>query len=98
VVLAKHVPLLLPAEHDALAARIICRAGCPAFQVGGFAAARSMHATPDVDLEHYGEKTPPLASTPNSAAPTRPPHFLVSWLPAQPIETLGFVPTGIQAV
>jgi 2-methylisocitrate lyase-like PEP mutase family enzyme len=57
VILAEHAPLILPAAHDALAARIICRAGFPAFQVGGFAAAGSMHATPDVDLEHYGEKS-----------------------------------------
>lgn len=57
VVLAEHAPLVLPAAHDALTARIICRAGFPAFQVGGFAVAGSMHATPDVDLEHYGEKS-----------------------------------------
>lgn len=57
VVLAEHAPLVLPAAHDALTARIICRSGFPAFQVGGFAVAGSMHATPDVDLEHYGEKS-----------------------------------------
>jgi 2-methylisocitrate lyase-like PEP mutase family enzyme len=57
VVLAEHAPLILPAAHDALTARIICRAGFPAFQVGGFAVAGAMHATPDVDLEHYGEKS-----------------------------------------
>src|SRR5690349_17624954 len=57
VVLAEHAPLVLPAAHDALTARIITRAGFPAFQVGGFAVAGSMHATPDVDLEHYGEKS-----------------------------------------
>ncbi len=57
VVLAEHAPLILPAAHDALTARIINRAGFPAFQVGGFAVAAAMHATPDVDLEHYGEKS-----------------------------------------
>jgi 2-methylisocitrate lyase-like PEP mutase family enzyme len=56
-VLAEHAPLILPAAHDALTARIISRAGFPAFQVGGFALAGAMHATPDVDLEHYGEKS-----------------------------------------
>jgi 2-methylisocitrate lyase-like PEP mutase family enzyme len=56
-VLAEHAPLILPAAHDALTARIISRAGFPAFQVGGFAVAGAMHATPDVDLEHYGEKS-----------------------------------------
>jgi 2-methylisocitrate lyase-like PEP mutase family enzyme len=40
-----------------LTARIISRAGFPAFQVGGFAIAGAMHAVPDVDLEHYGEKS-----------------------------------------
>lgn len=57
VILAEHAPLILPAAHDALTARIICRAGFPAFQIGGFAVAGAMHATPDVDLEHYGEKS-----------------------------------------
>jgi 2-methylisocitrate lyase-like PEP mutase family enzyme len=56
-VLAEHAPLILPAAHDALTARIVSRAGFPAFQVGGFAVAGAMHATPDVDLEHYGEKS-----------------------------------------
>jgi 2-methylisocitrate lyase-like PEP mutase family enzyme len=48
--------LLLPAAHDALTARIIERAGFPAFQVGGFALVASRYAHPDVDLEQYGEK------------------------------------------
>jgi 2-methylisocitrate lyase-like PEP mutase family enzyme len=55
--LAGEAPLLLPAAHDALTARIIERAGFPAYQIGGFALIGSRHATPDIDLEHYGEKS-----------------------------------------
>ncbi len=54
--LDQHAPLILPAAHDALVARMIERAGFPAFQVGGFAMVAGMHAYPDIDLEHYGEK------------------------------------------
>ncbi len=35
--LTDHAPLLLPAAHDALTARIIERAGFKAYQIGGFA-------------------------------------------------------------
>jgi 2-methylisocitrate lyase-like PEP mutase family enzyme len=56
-VLKAHAPLILPAAHDALAARIIERSGFKAYQVGGFALAGSMHAVPDIDLEHFGEKS-----------------------------------------
>ena len=49
-------PLLLPVAHNALAARLIERAGFKAYQVGGFALVGAMHAVPDIDLEHYGEK------------------------------------------
>src|SRR5436190_4599916 len=56
-VLAKEVSLILPAAHDALTARLIERAGFPAYQIGGFALAGAMHAVPDVDLEHFGEKS-----------------------------------------
>jgi 2-methylisocitrate lyase-like PEP mutase family enzyme len=54
-VLRHHAPLLLPAAHDALTARLIERAGFPAYQIGGFALVGAMHAVPDIDLEHYGE-------------------------------------------
>jgi 2-methylisocitrate lyase-like PEP mutase family enzyme len=50
-------PLLLPAAHDALTARLVERAGFIAYQVGGFALAGSRYARPDVDLEHFGEKS-----------------------------------------
>src|SRR4051812_44242454 len=56
-VLSAHAPLILPAAHDALTARLIQRAGFPAYQIGGFALAGAMHAVPDLDLEHFGEKS-----------------------------------------
>lgn len=49
-------PVLLPVAHDALTARLIERTGFKGFQIGGFALSASMHAVPDVDLEHFGEK------------------------------------------
>jgi 2-methylisocitrate lyase-like PEP mutase family enzyme len=55
-VLQKEKPVVLPVAHDALTARLIERAGFRAFQIGGFALAASMHAVPDIDLEHFGEK------------------------------------------
>src|SRR4051794_33507746 len=54
--LDKHSPLLLPVAADALTARLIELAGFPAYQIGGFALAAHMHAFPDIDLEHFGEK------------------------------------------
>ena len=35
--IAEHAPLLLPAAHDALTARILERVGFNAYQIGGFA-------------------------------------------------------------
>ena len=54
--LQKEKLVLLPVAHDALTARLIERGGFKAFQIGGFALAGSMHAVPDIDLEHFGEK------------------------------------------
>ncbi|MER9328476.1 isocitrate lyase/PEP mutase family protein [Mesorhizobium sp. M0152] len=51
-----HAPLVLPSAGDALSARLIERAGFPAYQIGGFAMVAAMHAVPDIDLEQYGEK------------------------------------------
>lgn len=48
--------LRLPAAHDALTAKLIERAGFPAYQVGGFALVGARYGRPDVDLEHFGEK------------------------------------------
>ena len=49
-------PLLLPAAHDALTARLIARAGFRAYQVGGFALAGARWAYPDIDLIHFYEE------------------------------------------
>jgi 2-methylisocitrate lyase-like PEP mutase family enzyme len=53
---AREAPLLLPAAHDALTARLIERAGFKAYQVGGFALNGARHGFPDLDLTHYGEE------------------------------------------
>lgn len=55
-ILDEHAPLLLPAAHDALTARLIERAGFNAYQIGGYALAAARYAHPDIDLEHFGEK------------------------------------------
>lgn len=49
-------PLLLPAAHDALTARLIARAGFKAYQVGGFALAGARYAYPDIDLVQFYEE------------------------------------------
>jgi 2-methylisocitrate lyase-like PEP mutase family enzyme len=49
-------PLVLPAAHDALAARLVTRAGFRAYQVGGFALAGARYAFPDIDLIHFYEE------------------------------------------
>lgn len=49
-------PLILPAAHDALTARLIARAGFAAYQVGGFALAGTRYAFPDIDLMHFYEE------------------------------------------
>jgi 2-methylisocitrate lyase-like PEP mutase family enzyme len=50
-------PVLLPAAHDALTARLIARAGFKAYQVGGFALAGARFAYPDIDLIHFYEES-----------------------------------------
>jgi methylisocitrate lyase len=55
-VLAEHRPLVLPSAHDALSARLIERAGFPAYQIGGFALVGSRYGQPDIDLIHLGER------------------------------------------
>src|SRR5215210_940432 len=54
--LAEGRPLLLPAAHDALTARLIARAGFRAYQVGGFALAGTRFAFPDIDLIQFYEE------------------------------------------
>src|SRR4051812_12610875 len=54
--LGQEQPLLLPAAHDALTARLIARAGFRAYQVGGFALAGARYAYPDIDLVQFYEE------------------------------------------
>jgi 2-methylisocitrate lyase-like PEP mutase family enzyme len=54
--LATPSPLMLPAAHDALTARLIARIGFRAYQVGGFALAGTRWAFPDIDLIHFYEE------------------------------------------
>ena len=56
--LERHAPVMLPAAHDGLTARMIEQAGFVAYQIGGFAYAGAHFGYPDIDLIHYGE-TPP---------------------------------------
>lgn len=56
-------PLVLPAAHDALTARLIERAGFKAYQVGGFALDGSHYGFPDIDLTHFGEKSTVIMQT-----------------------------------
>jgi 2-methylisocitrate lyase-like PEP mutase family enzyme len=55
--LDEHKPLLLPAAHDALTAKIIEQAGFPAYQIGGFALDASRYGLPDIDLSHMKERS-----------------------------------------
>jgi 2-methylisocitrate lyase-like PEP mutase family enzyme len=52
-----HRPLLLPAAHDALTAKLIEEAGFPAYQIGGFALEASRYGFPDIDLSRLREKS-----------------------------------------
>jgi 2-methylisocitrate lyase-like PEP mutase family enzyme len=54
--LSKNQPLVLPAAHDALSARLIERAGFAAYQIGGFALVGARYGQPDIDLIHLGER------------------------------------------
>jgi 2-methylisocitrate lyase-like PEP mutase family enzyme len=55
-IVQRHRPLTLPAAHDALSARLIEKAGFPAYQIGGFALVGSRYGQPDIDLIHLGER------------------------------------------
>jgi 2-methylisocitrate lyase-like PEP mutase family enzyme len=56
-------PLVLPAAHDALTARLVERAGFKAYQVGGFALDGTYYGFPDIDLTHFGEKSTVIRQT-----------------------------------
>jgi 2-methylisocitrate lyase-like PEP mutase family enzyme len=53
--LTREKPLLLPCAHDALSARLIERAGFPAYSIGGFAVVGTRYAIPDIGLCAFGE-------------------------------------------
>src|ERR1041385_3478026 len=53
--LAREKPLLLPCAHDALSARLIERAGVPAYSIGGFALVGTRYAIPDIGLAAFSE-------------------------------------------
>src|SRR5437762_2165867 len=65
--LKRYGPLLLPAAHDGLSARIIERTGFKAYQVGGFALAGAAHAIPDVGIDDFGEKVSLVRSIINAS-------------------------------
>lgn len=53
--LNRETPLLLPLAHDALAARLIERAGFSAYAIGGFPLVGSRYGLPDIGLVGLGE-------------------------------------------
>jgi 2-methylisocitrate lyase-like PEP mutase family enzyme len=53
--LAAEGPLILPGAHDALAARLIQRAGFEGFFIGGFGAIGARYGVPDVGLKALGD-------------------------------------------
>jgi 2-methylisocitrate lyase-like PEP mutase family enzyme len=54
--LDKEAPLLLPAAHDGLTARLIGTTGFTAYQIGGFALEAARFGLPDIGLVQLGEK------------------------------------------
>jgi 2-methylisocitrate lyase-like PEP mutase family enzyme len=53
--LAEERPLLMPAAHDSLSARLIEKHGFRAFGIGGFPVAGCRYGIPDVGLMSFGE-------------------------------------------
>ena len=53
--LAADGPLILPGAHDALAARLIQRAGFEGFFIGGFGVVGARYGVPDVGLKSLGD-------------------------------------------
>ncbi len=56
--LAADGPLILPGAHDALAARLIARAGFPGFFIGGFGVVGARFGVPDIGLKGLGDIAP----------------------------------------
>lgn len=55
LVAATEGPLILPGAHDALAARLIARAGFSGFFIGGFGIVGARYGVPDIGLKSLGE-------------------------------------------
>ncbi len=53
--LREESPLVMPAAHDALSARLVEKAGFRAYGIGGFALAGVRYGLPDVGLMSFGE-------------------------------------------
>ncbi|MBI2753854.1 MAG: isocitrate lyase/PEP mutase family protein [Betaproteobacteria bacterium] len=53
--LAADGPLILPGAHDALAARLIQRAGFEGFFIGGFGVVGARYGVPDIGLKSLGD-------------------------------------------
>src|SRR3990172_3474193 len=53
--LAADGPLILPGAHDALAARLIQRAGFEGYFIGGFGAVGARYGVPDIGLKSLGD-------------------------------------------
>src|SRR3990172_933829 len=51
-------PLILPGAHDALAARLIKRAGFEGYFIGGFGAVGARFGVPDIGLKSLGDLSP----------------------------------------
>jgi len=56
--LAAEGPLILPGAHDALAARLIQRAGFEGYFIGGFGAVGARFGVPDIGLKSLGDLSP----------------------------------------
>src|SRR5258708_26121517 len=71
--LARGEPLLLPAAHDALCARLIERAGFSAYTIGGYALGASRYSPPYVDLAPFAGAS---ARLPRCVAAPGPPGLV----------------------
>lgn len=57
--LSRSIPLVLPAAHDALSARMIQQAGFEAFAVGGSGTLAARHALPDIGIAGLADLSGP---------------------------------------
>jgi 2-methylisocitrate lyase-like PEP mutase family enzyme len=61
-------PLVVPLAHDALSARLIERAGFPAFNIGGSSLLAARHGLPDLGLAGMGEMAAAIADVVQSVS------------------------------